>query len=197
MKSTCICLLLAFFLVGCAELGTQGNGSAGKSVPAVVFQSTDASYILACMEELQGIKRSEFNRYFKTLAAGIDQRPDRDKLRLICLSLNPKASYKQFRLGFTLLQRYIESHPENRADLKGLLALAARLDQAKIQRWTGRKKLEEEKKGLEQKIDELNNELQQREVRIHELQQQIEQLKNIENIIKSREHSAVGTGSYD
>ncbi|WP_456385941.1 hypothetical protein [Desulfolithobacter sp.] len=197
MKSMSICLLLAFFLVGCAELGVRGNVSAGKSVPAVVFQSTDASYILACMEELQGIKKSEFSRYFKTLSAGIDQRPDEDKLRLICLSLNPKASYKQFRMGVTVLQSYIESHPGNRADLKGLLALAGRLDQAKIQRWSGRKKLKEEKKNLEQKIDELNNELQQREVRIHELQQQIEQLKNIENIIKNREHSAVGKGSYD
>ncbi len=178
------CLLL---LSGCAELTNRRVVAGGTMDPTIVFRPTDCSYVLSCLEELQSVRSKEFDLHFSAAEKKLGSGDDRDKLRLICLALNRRADYKQFKKGMEVLARYIEEHPESGQDLQGLKILMDRLDQAKINRWIARKKLLDRQEELQAGNEQLKAELAQAQVRIRELQNQIEQLKNIENIIKNRE----------
>ncbi len=179
----CSVLLLS----GCAELGQRRVVAGGTMDPTVVFRPTDCSYVLSCLDELKSVRGKEFDLHFKAAERKLASGDDRDKLRLICLALNKRADYKQFKKGMEVLSRYIEEHPESGQDLQGLKSLVERLDQAKINRWIARKKFLDRQEELESENERLKGELAQAQVKIRELQNQIEQLKNIENIIKNRE----------
>ncbi|MFP7754523.1 hypothetical protein ACLG6S_07700 [Thermodesulfobacteriota bacterium B35] len=178
------CMLL---FTGCAELGQDRVVAGGAMDPTIVFRPTDCSYVLACLNELNSTRGRDFDLHFKAAEKKLSSGDDRDKLRFICLALNKRADYRQFKKGMEVLRTYIEEHPESGQDLQGLKSLVDRLDQAKINRWIARKKLLDRQEELEAENDRLQSELSQAQVRIKELQNQIEQLKNIENIIKNRE----------
>ena len=152
-------------------------------------QQCDSAVVLSCLRDLKGIKtrafRAEVSRAAKALATGGDEA----RLRFICVSLHPRANYTQFRQGVDELKRYIDEHPEREREMAGLLGLVDRLDQAKIKRWSVRKKLLRENERLEDRLAEMEQAHKEDQVRLQALRRQIEQLKNIENIIKNREHS--------
>ena len=192
------------FLLGCVlltngcvamnrQVGDQGQGV----LPTVVFHSTPGASILSCLKDTAKMRSREFNNVFERAAAQMESGRDEDAIRLVCLSLHTKASYRQFKQGEKILQAYIKSHPDDQKELQGLMALVDRLDQAKVTRWSNRKKLLDEKDELEAevvslqaRVDTLLREHEQDRVKIQELRNQIEQLKNIENIIKNREHGS-------
>ncbi|MDH3783671.1 MAG: hypothetical protein OES33_13210, partial [Desulfobulbaceae bacterium] len=105
----------------------------------------------------------------------------------ICLSLHAKADYRQFKQGTRVLEQYVTEHPESPSEIKGLQILVDRLDIEIITKWSAWKSLLEENDELKVKVESSRGKLEQNQVLIGELQNQIEQLKNIENIIKSRE----------
>ncbi len=174
-------------LSGCVEMGRTRLETGGAMEPTIVFRPTDCSYVLSCLGDLKSVRGREFDLHFNAAEKKLATGDDKDKLRLICLALNKRADYKQFKKGMEVLDQYIEEHPESGQDLQGLKSLVTRLDQAKINRWIARKKLLDRQDELETENEHLKSELAQAQVRIKELQNQIEQLKNIENIIKNRE----------
>jgi len=204
MKYIFILLAGVVLLSGCVAVNRQSSETHEAIKPTVVFRQAAGSYILSCMEDLGSIRSKEFNGYFKAAQGQLENGSDEDRLRFICLSLNVKANYKQFKQGTTVLEQYIKEHPDSREEMSGLLGLVDRLDQAKITRWSSRKKMLDEKEemegevsalqaeveSLQEKIEALQGEWEQDKVRIQELRNQIEQLKNIENIIKNREHGS-------
>ena len=105
-----------------------------------------------------------------------------DMLRFICLSLNEKADYKQFKHGTEAFDQFLVDFPESGDDMHGLRILVNQLDEEILNRWSAWKSLLNDKKELKAEVESLN-------VKIEEQQKQIEQLKNIENIIKSRENN--------
>ncbi|HEB68649.1 MAG TPA: hypothetical protein ENI88_03400 [Desulfobulbus sp.] len=197
MKCTVLILCSAFILGGCVATGRQTAETNEQLEPTVVFRPTAGSYILSCLEDLGSLRSKEFNDYFRAAEGQLANGSDEDTLRFICLSLSVKANYKQFKEGSEALDHYIVDHPDDRKEMVGLRGLVSRLDQAKIARWSGRKKMLDEKEELEGEVTTLQEEIkkmqaesEQDKVRIQELRNQIEQLKNIENIIKNREHGS-------
>jgi len=197
MRYVFIFLCCSFILGGCVAANRQAGGLDELLEPTVVFRASDSGYILSCLQELDSLHSREFNAYFIATEARVEHGNDEDKLRFICLSLNTKANYKQFKQGETILKQYIKEHPDSREDMTGLLELVGRLDQAKVTRWSSRKKMLDEKDELEtdvaalqSRIETLEREHEQDTVKVQELLNQIEQLKNIENIIKNREHGS-------
>ena len=195
MRFIILFLCWAFILSGCVAANRQGAETNEQLEPTVVFRPAAGSYILSCLEDLSSIRSKEFNDFFQSAEGQLSNGSDEDKLRFICLSLSVKANYKQFKQGTEALEQYIVDHPDSREEMVGLLGLVSRLDQAKIARWSGRKKMLDEKEELEGEVATLQAEIktlqaesEQDKVRIQELRNQIEQLKNIENIIKNREH---------
>jgi chromosome segregation ATPase len=187
----------SFLLGGCVAANRQTAGLDELLEPTVVFRASDSGYILSCLQELGSLHSKEFNAYFSATEARLENGDDEDQLRFICLSLSTKANYKQFKQGEGLLEQYIKEHPDSQKEMAGLRALVDRLDQAKVTRWSSRKKMLDEKEELEAevaalqaRIETLQGEHEQDTVRIKELRNQIEQLKNIENIIKNREHGS-------
>lgn len=183
-----VCLLLG----GCA--GRGGKKAPDQPKETVVVQTTDADTILSCVAGNRKMTRKEFNGAYKAAFADTARAQNNDNLRLICLSLHRHASYKQFKDGMESLSRYIKGHPESGPGLQGLYLLMQRIDREKIVKWAQSNKVLDEKEGLEAENKELleRNEMLEKNVandqaRIKELQQQIEQLKNIESIIKNRE----------
>ena len=150
---------------------------------------------------MRTLDRKEFDAKFKLAEEGLKQRRNLDQLHFICLSINEKADYKQFKHGMKVLDQYFEDYPESGDDMQGFRFLVDRLDEEILNRWSAWKSLLNDKKelnvevaSLEARIEsllndkkELNVEVASLEARIEELIKQIEQLKNIENIIKSRE----------
>ena len=197
MKKICCLIGVGLLLSGCVAIHRQTRDQGQDILPTVVFHSSPGASILSCLQETASLHSREFNEYFQQTEARLSNGRDEDALRLICLSLHPKASYRQFKQGEEVLRSYIKTHPDNREELQGLLALVERLDQAKVARWSNRKKLLDEKEELEaevaslqERVDVLLREHEQDMVKIQELRNQIEQLKNIENIIKNREHGS-------
>ncbi len=136
---------------------------------------------------MQTLKRQDFDAQFKLAATDLPHGPDQNKLRFICLSLNEKADYKQFKQGRKVLQQYYEDHPDSGADMQGIQILVDRLDEEIINRWNAWKSLLNDKKELKADQKELKAKIESLNITVEEQQKQIEQLKNIENIIKSRE----------
>ena len=197
MKKICCLFAVCLLMSGCVALHRQAGEQGQAILPTVVFHSTPGASILSCLQETTSLRSREFNDYFQQTEAQLKNGRDENALRLICLSLHNKASYRQFKRGEEVLRTYIEGHPDNRKELQGLMALVGRLDQAKVARWSNRKKLLDEKEELEAevaslqaRVDTLLREHEQDMVKIQELRNQIEQLKNIENIIKNREHGS-------
>ncbi len=197
MRFTVLFLCGVFLLSGCVATNRQMAETNEQLEPTVVFRPAAGSYILSCLEDLSSIRSKEFNDFFQSAEGQLSNGSDEDTLRFICLSLSVKANYKQFKQGTEALEQYIVDHPDSREEMVGLLGLIGRLDQAKIARWSGRKKLLDEKEELEGEVAALQAEIktlqaesEQDKVRIQELRNQIEQLKNIENIIKNREHGS-------
>ena len=98
------------------------------------------------------------------------------------------ADDKQIKQGDKLFKRYIEEHPDSSDDMQGLLVLFDRLEQAKVNSSMDLKKLLDERDELAAQVETLQVQAKQDQERIQELQSQIDQLKNIESIIKNREH---------
>jgi len=197
MKTIIFLFCCSVVLGGCVAVQRQASELDNLLEPTVVFHATDGSSILSCLNDIGSLRSQEFNRYFQEAETRINEGRDEDKLRFICLSLNDKASYKQFKQGVALLKQYIREHPDSREELSGLMSLIDRLDKAKVTRWSGRKKMLDEKEELEAevaslqaRVEALLREHEQDAVKIQELRNQIEQLKNIENIIKNREHGS-------
>ena len=197
MKTIIFLFCCSVVLGGCVAVQRQAGELDDLLEPTVVFHATDGSSILSCLNDIGSLRSQEFNRYFQEAETRINEGRDEDKLRFICLSLNDKASYKQFKQGVALLKQYIREHPDSREELSGLMSLIDRLDKAKVTRWSGRKKMLDEKEELEAevaslqaRVEALLREHEQDAVKIQELRNQIEQLKNIENIIKNREHGS-------
>jgi hypothetical protein len=199
MKNLClVSVFLSCLLVsGCA--GGFGKKEPEEPKEKIVVQATDADTILSCLADNQKMSRKELSEAYKEAYAA---RAESDgRFRLICLSLHPDASYKQFKEGVETLSLHIKSHPESAPSLQGISLLMQRIDREKIVKWVQSNKNLGAKEGLEAENKELlerNEMLFERnrvleksaasdQVRIKELQKQIEQLKNIETIIKNRE----------
>ena len=188
MKNSFILVVILLLIGGCVQVG-QETGSPPPAVsPTVIFVSSDSSYLLSCVSELQGLKQKDFDRYSVEAATRLKQGNDQDTLRFICLSLHQLADDKQFKQGDKLFRRYIEEHPDSSDDMQGLLVLFDRLEQAKVNRSMDLKKLLDERDELAAQVETLQVQAKQDQERIQELQSQIDQLKNIESIIKNREH---------
>lgn len=183
-------LVLVVFLLligGCVQVG-QDIGSPPSAIsPTVVFVPSDSSYLLACVNELQGLKQNDFDRYSGEAAIRLEGGDDKDTLQYICLTLHQRADYKLFKQGEKLLRRYIKEHPDTSDSMQGLLVLLKQLEEAMVKRSTDRKKLLDERGEQAEQVETLLLQTKQDQERIQELQSQIDELKNIENIIKNRE----------
>jgi len=187
-----IALLPVVLLSGCA--GIFGEKEADHPKETVVERATDADAVLSCLAGNEKMSRKEFNRAYKTALANASRAGNADMPPLVCLSLHQRASYKQFKEGLEVLSRHIKAHPDSVPSLHGLVLLMQRIDRERIGKWVQSTKSMDEKEGLEgenrellERNETLEKNASQDQARIKELQQQIEQLKNIENIIQNRE----------
>ncbi len=170
----------------CENKSVNKSVNEGKSTkliePIIVFPSLGSNYLLSCLVDMHLLERPDFDSKFELSASSLEHGSNLDKLRFICLSLNEKADYKQFKHGTEVLDKYLADHTESDADTQGIRLLISRLDEEIINRWSAWKSLLNDKIELKAKVESLK-------VTIEEQQKQIEQLKNIENIIKNRETS--------
>ena len=166
-----------------------------QQTATVVFRPRTGEAGLSCVGAQGKMTRKESKAAYADAAERFAKsKGDADARNQICLSLHPYAGYKQFKEGMDQLSRYIQNHPDAAPGLQGIYLLMQRIDREKTIRWTQNNKTSDEKEGLESENKELaeRNELLEQAAaqdrnRVNELQNQIEQLKNIENIIKNRE----------
>ena len=183
--------VVLFFLLlsaGCVQTSGQDAAVSAGVAPTVVFKSADSAYLLSCINELQGMKQKDFVRYSQEAARRLERGSEQDTLKFVCLSLHPKAGSAQLKKGGQVLRKYVEDHPDAGEDMQGLLALIDRLHQAVVVRSARGRKIQDERDALAAQVESLQLEMKQDKGQIQELRRQIDQLKNIENIIKNREH---------
>jgi len=165
-------------LSGCAEW--RGFEGVREERPETdFFPSFDSNYLLSCLTDTQNLDREEFGDKFEMAAAGLEHGGEMNRLHFICLSLHEKADYKQFKQGTKMLEQYFKENPDAGEDMLGFRILVNRIDEEIMNRWSAWKSLLNDKKELLAEVESLK-------VRVEEQQKQIERLKNIENIIKSR-----------
>jgi len=179
-KLTLLIGCLAALTGGCTGLGPHVGEGGTLLEPLVVFPSFSNNYLMSCLSETENLNQEEFEKEFEEADKGLGNGRDMDSLRLVCLSLNKKADYKQFTRGKKVLEKYFEDHPELGDDMNGFRILVDRLDEEIQNRWSAWKSLLNDKK-------ELTAELESLKVKVEEQQKLIEQLKSIEPIVKSRE----------
>lgn len=183
-----VVLFVLLLSAGCAQIGQQNRAVSTEVAPTVVFRPADSAYLLSCINELQGMKQKDFIRYSEEATRRLERGGGRDTLKFVCLSLHPKAGSAQLKKGREILKKYIEEHPDAGEDMQGLLVLLDRLVRSGAMRSAGLRKIKVERDALAAKVESMQLELNQDKGQIQELQHQIDQLKNIENIIKNREH---------
>lgn len=189
MKKYIILLLVCVVLLSsCSKKNWQQQDDLDADfVPIDADQTLGTSFLLACINDSKNIGRGEFDVNFEMATKDLQSGQDMDQLRFICLSFNEKADHKQFKQGLTVLKQYIDEHPESGEDMQGFQVIADRLNQEIINRWSAWKTLLNDKKKLAAEVESLRISLETAEARNNELQNQIEQLKNIDTLIKSRE----------
>lgn len=150
---------------------------------------------------MKEVDQNEFETKFGLAEENLIHNRKLDELLFICLSLNEKANNEQFRHGKQVLEQFVTDHPEAGEDMLGLVFLSNRLnslvDQAEkkdIELADLARQMEKDKKEglrtsrrLQKENKKLLTEIKSLEIKIAEQQKQIQQLKDIEKIIKSRE----------
>lgn len=181
-------------MCGCVQ--GKGNQSAASvlSLPQIVLQQEDTYTVLSCVYESQPLTRIEFRNMFTQAAKQNEDGRYSDPLKIVCLSLHDYASFKQFKIGVDTLSSYIKENETEAKGLKGLLQIMEKMEKETVAKWSLQNKSTDEKGALEAENKELMDKnmtleksAEQNQARIKELQKQIDQLKNIENIIKNRE----------
>ncbi len=202
VKINILMLVCVLLLGGCAELG-QSSLELVQPSPELAQLDPESgnlpelnvtTYVLSCLNEIQGIGPEEFAANFKMAEDGLQYGQDLYKLHFICLSLDAQADYQQFKQGREVLEQYIAEHPNSTDDIQGFKILVDWLDVEMLNKWSAWKTLLEDKKKLTSEVETLQGKIKKDQIlneelqeQIVELKKQIGQLKNIENIIKSRE----------
>lgn len=186
MKKIILLLVCAVLLSSCSKKNWQQEAFQDADLVPEADQPSGASFLLECINDSKNIGRSEFDINFEMATKDLQSGQDIDKLRFICLSFNEKADHKQFKQGMVVLGQYIDEHPDSSEEIHGFQVLAIRLNQEIINRWSAWKTLLNDKKKLTAEVEMLRLSLETAQARNDELLQQIEQLKNIDKIIKSR-----------
>jgi septin family protein len=181
-------------LVSAGVAGCAANKPAPPVAPTIVARDAAVATILACIEEHRDLSRQDQRTAYAELEPQAASGTEADRLRLACLGLHERAMVRQLRRSIELVEAETEARPDEAASLNGLLALLQRLERERVARWVQqrkeserRKSLAAEKAQLSERLTLLEQQAEQDRVRIEELQKQIEQLKNIETIIKIRE----------
>jgi peptidoglycan hydrolase CwlO-like protein len=133
------------------------------------------------------MEKEKFTAKFSKAEKSLRDGSDHDRLDFICLSFNTDADDMQLRQGIEVLQSYIDDHQYASGNILGLKVLTERLNEAIVDKDKALQSLAMEKKRLAAEVQSLQEKLQDHETLVGKLQQQIEEIKNIENIIKSRE----------
>ena len=184
-----VCLLSS----GCAPRRSQQVPEASQ--PGMVVRPTSTETVLACVQETRTLSRAAFKEaYAATSKPAVVDNNSSASLRHVCLSLNGFARYRQFKAGIETLEAFLANHPEEAGGMKGLLLLMQRMDKEKAAKWNQQSRwieerdgLAEENKALLERNSQLEKTVAEDQGQIRDLQTQIEQLKNIENIIKHRD----------
>lgn len=179
-RSVLLVCCLVLMTSGCTALKPYAWENGRLLEPVAVFPSFSNNYLLSCLSDMDTLGREEFEAKFETARANLKSGRDLDRLRFICLSLNEKADDKQFAQGKDALEKYLEDHPELKEDMHGFRLLVDRIDEEIMNRWSAWKSLLNDKKELAAEVESLK-------IKVEEQQKQIEQLKNIEPIVKGRE----------
>ena len=190
-----VAMAIMISLAGCVRDNTTQPSPTEQVLPLVSWQQNDTDIILSCLSDKQAITRTEFRAAFSQASKLREQGQEHDALEIVCLSLHDYASYKQFKTGIDVLDAYIKGrHSDDVKGLNGLLRIMQRMDKETMAKWAQYNKNVDEKESLDAENKELfernvalEKNAEQNQARIKELQKQIEQLKNIENIIKNRE----------
>lgn len=182
----CKCVLLTggivLLLGGCSSLVPSSWENDSILEPLSVFPVFSNSYLLSCISEMEALNEEKFARRFEYAASHLADGGNLDKLRFICLSLTSKAEYGQFRKGWEVFHEYLDKNPGQREDMQGFRILLDRLKEEIQDKRSIRKAFLAEENELLAEIESLK-------IRLEEQQKQVERLKNIEPIIKSREDS--------
>ena len=181
-------LLLIVISCGCTSCGQRHNGESDSLSAQIVYHPHDCDTLLRCIQAEQNLSFKMFKQAFAQAEDRVKvDKSDEATLRFICLSLHARANSMQFRLGMQKLTQYIQTHPDMAPGLSGLQYLMQRINKERISGWSKNTKTSMENKGLMERNEQLELESEQNQARIQELLNQIDQLKNIENIIKNRE----------
>jgi hypothetical protein len=185
VKRNIVLLVCILLFGGCAEMRLHSPEPVKHAEGN--FDLDVTNYLLSCLNDISDMGTEEFAVNFKKAEGALQHGWKQDTLRFICLSLHADADYKQFRQGAKTLEQYISEHPNSSDDIKGFQILVDRLDVEIMTKWSAWKSLLDDKKELKAEVESLQERFEQDQIIIDELHKQIEQLKNIENIIESRE----------
>lgn len=190
--------ILFILLLGLSSGCVRGKGNQSTasvlSLPQIVLQQEDTYTILSCLHETQSLTRVEFRNMYTMASKQTEDGRYNDPLKIVCLGLHDYSSFKQFKVGIDALEYYIKDNESEAKGLKGLLHIMQKIEKDTVAKWTLHNKNSDEKGAIEAENKELldrnailEKNAEQSQARIKELQKQIDQLKNIENIIKNRE----------
>ncbi len=170
-------MLRIFYIILLFFLGNLLGGCTGLNKTPINVQALETELIspltitgtiLACVDKHNSLSRKEFEQLYSKALKVNSKEEDSNFLPVVCLGLTPNASYKQFLKSTGIIAEYIADHPYDTSDLNGLHSLLIRQNKVKMKWQYKYKKMNSEKKSLEEQID---------------------QLKNIEKIITDKDHS--------
>jgi len=176
-------ITFVLLLSGCSAL--NGHFSNNKNKNGQFSQLSPSETILNCIQKEKDISRAEYNLMLQDTEELYAKQPNKQHtLKMICLNIHPLAGYSQFRKGIQQISDFLLAHPNDTSGLNGLENILDQLNRERVVRWN----LSIENQDLIEKNKQLQQKAAQDKNRLTELKKQIDQLKNIESIIKNRDN---------
>ena len=186
-----VILLSLLFLSACQQFAARNQQ---VSPPPKVITDTcqiSADKVLTCLASSKQLSAEELSSEFDSLIDSLGPKPDSAKLnRLLCLTLHRHSSIEQLQKGESILKELLKKDACKQENLTGLLLII----QGNItlhnnyldKNW----KLYLKKKALLKKEEDikqdLDHEVSSYVLRIQDLEQQVQKLKEIESMLDKK-----------
>ncbi len=184
-------LLLSLLLSACQPIAAW-NQQDSRS-PKVIKETcqVSADKILSCLASSKQLSSNDLSSEFDSLINSSGPKPDSEQLnRLLCLTLHPDTSIEQLQKGETILKDLLRTKECNQESLTGLLFIIQGNITIHNNYLNKNWRLHLKKKALLKKEEDINQELDHEitsyQLRIQDLEKQVQKLKEIESMLDKK-----------
>ena len=186
-----VILLSLLFLSACQPIASWNQQDSRPPKVITETYQVSAHKILSCLASSKQLSSNNLSSEFDALINSLGPKPDSEQLnRLLCLTLHPDTSIEQLQKGESILKELLRTKACNQESLTGLLFIIQGNITIHNNYLNKNWKLHLKKKALLKKEEDIkqerDNEITSYQLRIQDLEKQVQKLKEIESMLDKK-----------